>query len=115
MRFPAKLIQHLLRFVVLLPLVAFICVFTFVATSHAATVRVTGRITDQNGSGILNVQISAKDPSTGAVDFGPVSTLADGSYELDVSPGTYNILIQPPSSSNIASLVESNYLVTTDQ
>jgi hypothetical protein len=54
----------------------------------ADTLRVTGTVTSQTGGGVQNVSVTATAPGGTTALFGPVLTAANGSYQLDVNPGT---------------------------
>ena len=77
--------------------------------------QLTGRITDPGGSGIANVSVSATAPGGSAIQFGPASSGADGTYSLGIDAGTYDIHFDPPASSGLHALVQSNVTITGSQ
>src|SRR4051812_26368461 len=81
----------------------------------AGSVHVTGTVADQGGSGIQGVSVTATDPGGVTVDFGPSFTAADGSYQLDVAAGTYDLHFTPPSGSGLNPVVNANFLVPVDE
>ncbi|HEX3082314.1 MAG TPA: carboxypeptidase-like regulatory domain-containing protein [Candidatus Saccharimonadia bacterium] len=84
------------------------------AAAEAASVHVTGTVTNQSGSGVQNVSVTATDPGGTTVDFGPSFTAADGSYQLDVDPGTYDFhFVLAGGAYN--PVVFNNFTVFTDQ
>src|ERR1051326_5816033 len=62
-------------------------------------VHITGTVTSQAGGGVQNVSVTATAPGGSTTLFGPVSTAANGSYQLDVSPGTYDFHFVPQAGS----------------
>ena len=62
---------------------------------HAqGSLQITGTVTDPNGNGLNNVSVYATNPGGTTVEYGPTTTASngtsDGTYELDVDPGTYD-------------------------
>src|SRR5215470_16860166 len=78
-------------------------------SAQAASVHITGTVTDQSGQGVQNVSISATAPGSSTVSFGPSFTASDGSYQLDVDPGTYDIYFTPTSGGNFNPFVQRNF------
>ena len=83
--------------------------------SAAGSVHITGTVTNQSGSGIQNVSVTATVPGGMTAEFGPSVTAADGSYQLDVDPGTYDFNFVPPGGSGLNSVAFENFAVSTDQ
>src|ERR1051326_302307 len=91
---------------------------TFVAPARAfasGSVHVTGTVTSQAGGGVQNVSVTATAPGGSTTLFGPVLTAANGSYQLDVDPGTYDIHFVPPAGSGLNPIVDNNIAVNSDQ
>ncbi len=80
-----------------------------------ALIDVTGTITNNSGADVSGASIYATDPGTATVDYGPVTSAADGSYDLQVAAGTYDFHFVPPSGSNLNSAVDSNVTVLNAQ
>jgi protocatechuate 3,4-dioxygenase beta subunit len=76
---------------------------------------ITGTVSNQSGDGVQNVSVYATDPGTSNVDYGPTTTASDGSYELDVEPGSYDLHFDPSSGSGLNNLVDRNVTVSSDQ
>jgi fibronectin type 3 domain-containing protein len=84
--------------------------------AHAVdTVRINGTVTNQTGGGVLNVSVTATAPGGSTVLFGPVLTAANGSYELTVDPGTYDIHFVPPSGSGLSPITANSLNAATNQ
>ena len=81
----------------------------------AASIAITGKIVDQNGNGVQGVTVTATDPGGTTVDFGPTTSAQDGSYELDVDPGTYDLHFDPPSGSGLNPIVEPSFTASENQ
>ncbi|HSX34631.1 MAG TPA: carboxypeptidase regulatory-like domain-containing protein [Candidatus Saccharimonadales bacterium] len=79
------------------------------------TIHVTGLVTNQSGSGVANVAVTADTPGTTTVAYGPSTTASDGSYELDVEAGTYDLHFTPASGSGLNPVVQSNVTILADQ
>ena len=77
--------------------------------------KVSGTISNQNGSGVQNVAVTATTPGTATVVAGPVASGADGSYEFFVEQGTYDLHFLPPASSGLSELIQSNVVVDADR
>lgn len=92
-------------------LFAAILVSLFAVSLFAANGRITGRITRENGSGIGGVIVQVVELSRA------VTTDADGSFTLDVPPGTYTVQFvagdQATTESNIT--VESGGTTRVDK
>lgn len=83
--------------------------------AEAASVHVTGTVTQPGGGGVQNVSVTATDPGGTTVLYGPSFSAADGSYVLDVDPGTYDFHFVPPGGSGLNPALVSNFTVFTDQ
>ena len=81
----------------------------------AGSVHITGTVTNQTGGGVLNVSVTATAPGGATVLYGPSLTVANGSYQLDVDPGTYDIHFDPPAGSGLSPIVANNIAATSDQ
>jgi len=93
-----------------------IFLFTLPGVAHASgPFHVTGTVTSQAGGGVQNVSVTATAPGGTTVLFGPASTSTSGSYQLDVSSGTYDFHFDPPSGSGLNPIVSNSVTVTTDQ
>jgi hypothetical protein len=86
--------------------------FAAYTTANATTgsIHIAGTVTDQAGQAIQNVSVSATNPGSSTTVFGPAVTGSDGSYSLDVDPGTYDILFTP--ATGYTSLLSRNITVT---
>jgi hypothetical protein len=85
-------------------------------TAHAdGPLHITGTVTNQTGGGVQNVSVTATAPGNSTVLFGPSHTAANGSYQLDVDPGTYDIHFVPPAGSGLNPITSNNLVVQTDQ
>ncbi len=83
------------------------------AVVHAANAfSITGTVTDQNGHGVQNVSVTATAPGGSTVQFGPSTTASDGSYQLNVNAGTYDIHFDATGYNPV---VQSNFSVASDQ
>src|SRR5580658_9908374 len=76
---------------------------------------ITGIVDDSAGNPIADVSVTATDPGGSSTDYGPVVTAADGSYDLQVAAGTYDIHFTPDASSGLSVIVQTNYVVSSDQ
>jgi hypothetical protein len=76
---------------------------------------ITGTVTNASSQPEANISVYATDPGTDTVDFGPVTTGQDGTYDLQVAAGTYDIHFDAPSGSNLNTTVDSNVTVLADQ
>jgi hypothetical protein len=56
---------------------------------------VTGVVSGADGGPAAGVSVSATDPGGLTVQYGPVSTSADGSYDLQAAAGKYDIQFDP--------------------
>lgn len=81
----------------------------------ADTFQVSGTITNQNGTGVQNVAVTATNPGTTTVVAGPVSSAANGAYQLSVAPGTYDLHYLPQSGSSLSELIQTNVEVTANR
>ena len=82
----------------------------------AATVTVSGTVTNQNGQGVANVQVTATAPGGSTVLHGPATTDSGGAYQLDVeSGGTYDIHFTPPANSIYQPFVANNLTVEASE
>jgi protocatechuate 3,4-dioxygenase beta subunit len=66
----------------------------------AASVVISGRVTDQNSAALQGVSVTATSPGGTAVEFGPALTGSDGRYELNLDAGVYDLHFAPPSGSD---------------
>lgn len=80
----------------------------------ADPVIVSGRVTNQSATGIANVSVTAEDPTTHAVAYGPVATASDGSYALPVTAGVYDFRFNPPSGSGLNPVTNNGVVVFAD-
>ena len=76
---------------------------------------ITGIVSDSSGNRIADVSVTATDPGGTSVDYGPVTTATDGSYDLQVVPGTYDIHFTPEADSGLSTTVDADYVVSSDQ
>ncbi len=83
--------------------------------SAQTVVQVTGIVTNQSGTGLQDVSVYATDPGGSAVDFGPTSTASDGSYTLDIEPGTYDLHFDPATGSELLPVVDGGVAISADQ
>jgi hypothetical protein len=79
------------------------------------SLQITGTVTNQSGSGVQNVSVYATDPSGSTVEYGPTTTASDGTYQLDVDPGTYDFHFDPASGSGLNPVVDSSVTVSANQ
>lgn len=84
-------------------------------SAEAAGIQITGTVTNQSNAGVQNVSVTATAPGGTSVLFGPIVTAADGSYQLVVDPGTYDLHFTPPGGSGLNPVVDPNIVVTADQ
>lgn len=97
-------------------LIAYGFLFFSMSSLHAAsTFVISGHVTDQNGTGIQNVAITATDPGTNTVEFGPINTDSTGAYSLSVLQGTYDLHFTPPTGSNFNAIIQTNVTISGDQ
>ncbi|MEU7872557.1 carboxypeptidase regulatory-like domain-containing protein, partial [Dactylosporangium sp. NPDC049140] len=83
------------------------------APAHASTsATITGTVTAQGGGGVSGVAVTATAAGQTAVQFGPVDTAADGSFELGVVTGAYDIHFTPAGGLN--PIVYTNVAVTAN-
>jgi hypothetical protein len=88
-------------------------VFNHVGTASAAvcdpsaSVHITGSITSQNGAGVGNVTVTANAAGASTAEYGPCFSLTNGTYEIDVAPGTYDLHFNPPSTSNLNPVIDT--------
>lgn len=87
----------------------------FASSAQAASIHITGTLTNPTGGGVQNVSVTATAPGDSTVVYGPSFSLANGSYGLDVDPGTYDIHFTPPGGSYLNPVVYNNFTVMTDQ
>lgn len=76
---------------------------------------ITGTVTAQDGSALQDVSITATNPGGTTVEFGPSVTASDGSYQLSVDPGVYDIHFMPPSGSGLGPFQSNSLNVTGNQ
>ncbi len=75
---------------------------------------VSGSVLDEGGSGVLNVDIDAIDAASGApVRLAHDGTAADGSYEVTVPAGAYDLRFTPPECTGLAADQIRNLDVTS--
>ena len=87
-------------------------------TAHADEIGlfdITGLVNDSGGAPIAGVSVIATDPGGSNPDYGPVTTGQDGSYDLQVGSGTYDIHFSPEAASGLSTIVDADYVVTSDQ
>jgi hypothetical protein len=89
--------------------------FSPVFAQTVDAVQLTGTVTNQSGSGIENVSITATAPGGSTTLFGPSITLSNGSYQLEVDPGTYDIHFNPPVESGFSSAIAVNQSITANK
>lgn len=80
-----------------------------------SAIQITGTLTTNSGSDVSNVSVYATDPGTDTVEFGPVTSANDGTYDLPVQAGNYDIHFDPPASDNMSSITDSGVMVVNDQ
>lgn len=80
-----------------------------------ADIQITGTLTTNSGSDVSDVSVYATDPGTDNVEFGPVTSADDGTYDLPVEAGSYDIHFDPPASDNMSSITDSGVMVVDDQ
>jgi protocatechuate 3,4-dioxygenase beta subunit len=78
-------------------------------------IHITGTVTNQSGTGVQNVSVTATNADTSTVAFGPAVTASNGSYSLDVEAGTYDFHFDPASGSGLNSVVQASVTVLADQ
>jgi hypothetical protein len=84
--------------------------------AHASgSLHITGTVTNQTGGGVLNVAVTATAPGGSTTLFGPSLITTNGTYQLDVDPGTYDIHFVPPEGGRLNPITSSNFVVQTDQ
>jgi hypothetical protein len=81
----------------------------------AGDIQITGIVTNSSGTNMDDVSVYATAPGTTDVDFGPVTTASDGSYELDVTAGTYDFHFVPATGSGQGPVVDGNISVLNNQ
>jgi hypothetical protein len=86
----------------------------WVAPARAAQFDVTCQVTNQNGAGVGNVTVTATAPDGSIVLYGPVNSASDGSYDLSVDSGTYDLHFAPPAGSDLNPVTDSDVIVTGD-
>src|SRR5689334_11766760 len=86
-------------------LLAFLFVLAGASGAQAASVHITGVVTNPIGGAVQNVTVTATAAGGSTILFGPSTTAANGSYQLDVDPGTYDFHYLPPSGSGLNSAV----------
>ena len=96
-------------------LVATIVVLLLTSTiASAAAYQLSGWVTDQAGAAISGVVVELIDPATGE-SIASATTDSNGSYALPVAEGTYNVLVNPPSSSGFGPSVALNQIISADK
>ena len=83
--------------------------------SAQGSIDITGTISGTNGAPVADASIFATDPNTGNVVYGPVDSASDGTYDLPVTAGTYNLYYDPPGESGYTQVSETNVTVLNDQ
>lgn len=79
------------------------------------TIHIQGTVTNQSGSAVEGVAVSAVDTSNEATVFDGATTAADGTYDLTVEAGTYDVHFVPTSESQLQSAVANGVVVSEDQ
>ncbi len=86
------------------------------SVAFADTIHITGTVTDQNGTPISGVAVLARIPGSGTDVSAPVGTAVDGTYDLALQPGSYDILFGPPSpTSNLGPAIVRSVAVQSSQ
>ena len=84
-----------------------------VAPARAATFTLSGTVTDDSSTPVMDVVVDLLDPPTGnAVATGTTDTT--GHYAISVAEGTYDVRFTPPSGSALAPATISGEAVATD-
>jgi vitamin B12 transporter len=71
--------------------------FTLQAQSNPGNAHLSGKLTDQSGSGIGNVQVTAQLDGDAGAQLQLTASAPDGSYQLIVQAGRYRLRFQHPS------------------
>ena len=79
----------------------------------AERVAVTGVVVDQDGRPLPNATIEARN-ATDEAQARLTTTANDGSYTLDLEPGTYRITVTPPAGSGLAAVLLPDQTVAGD-
>jgi len=74
---------------------------------------ISGTVRGKQGNPIPNVLIVAQDAST-EVEVASATSNATGAYSMTVPPGTYNLIVTPPSESGCAPTTISNIEIAKD-
>lgn len=86
-----------------------------VPAGATGSIAITGTVTNQSGSGVANVSVTADTPGTTTVVYGPSTSASDGTYTLYVDAGTYDFHFDPPSGSMLNSYTDSNVAIAGNQ
>lgn len=86
-----------------------------VTAGAAVSVEVSGTVVGSGGTPIPGVLITAVDPGTSVVRFGPTVTAEDGRFSLQVEAGSYDFRFDPPDGSGLVPVVHSRVSVTAAQ
>src|SRR5512138_2939260 len=80
-----------------------------------AAFTISGRVTNEAGTGIANVDLDFIDPCTGDnVFLVNDKTAADGTYSISVNPGTYDIHYTPATGATVAAAERQDYTVAAN-
>jgi len=64
------------------------------AAAYTGTGSITGRVTDPDGNGLANVNVSAFDPTNNWI--AGTTTGSNGNYMITIAPGNYKVQFSPP-------------------
>jgi hypothetical protein len=92
---------------------AMIISFTGIAPASAATVQLSGRVTDQAAIPIAGATVAVIDPTTSGT-VASATTDPTGNYTVPIGTGTYNITVTPPVGSSFQPATLSNEAITGD-
>ena len=92
---------------------AVVLVITLSQTVQAETPLLWGCVIDRDNAAVSGVEISAVDPATGQ-SCGVDTSDAEGLYFVDVTAGTYNMIVTPPAASGFRSTTVEGITVTGD-
>jgi len=79
----------------------------------AATVTISGSVTNPSGFGIVSVTVAALDPVSGNT-VASATTDASGDYTVSVASGTYTLTATPPAGDNYQRATKTNQSITAD-
>src|SRR5690348_15972883 len=71
--------------------------------SATGSYAITGLVSSENASTVANVTVTATEPDSSTLVFGPVTTNSNGNYTLYVDAGTYDFHFDPASGSGLNS------------